>query len=389
MDNKKEKLPSLMIQNIPTSTEPKSISNYNSSRRMIINNSMSNAYNKHSLGSIPSSLSVLLFYDPTIQAKKGFNSQVVRFPQNRPLWKSSILENNMSTKTNPISPQQNPIKEKKSNSNGRNQLNIHYSPRFEDKDLFISKHSPGPGEYNIDNDTKDKGNNRYKSLYVLPSYRSAQKESSLGPGYYNIETLPQKKSNIYMSSVSRSDSHDYNKKDSIPGPGTYTLAPISIKKNTNPSFFFKNKDTQKIELVEKYVNTQNSLNSISPGPGSYELTSIANIPKETTKKGNIKYFSDIKREIKQNSNASELIKISTQQTENTFFDSYNNKAKKQELLKALYDPLYIPYHYYSNSTEREIHPKDKSKNHLPGPCYYNPTMPTKKKYNKNKQNYWI
>lgn len=360
-----ETLPPIMVQNSAVNTEPIGRS---PGQTLIMRKAINNAYNKSSMGSIPSSQSIILFYDPTAQPKKGFSSNSSRFPKSKSVINPYQYEIEKDNKSNYTA---------SSNHDKVDQLNIDYTPRFDDKNLFISKHQPGPGQYNHDTEGRNKNNLRYTSLFLPPSLRTKQKSNSVGPDSYDIK-IPQQNSNFYMSSVSRNDIIFNKQQDFGPGPGTYNIPSIVKKNNYNPLSIFKEKEN--VDLVEKYVDTRNIRNSISPGPGSYELTS-RNENSASIRKKNHRYFSDIKTNIRQNNN---LFKVDHQQTKN-YFDSYFNKLERQAMIKALYSPERVFHNHHHASIDLTKNNKTK----YPGPGYYNPTVPEKKEYNKNSENKWI
>ena len=316
------------------------------------------AYNRKTIGSIPSTIENILF-----QTNKG---EILRCSYN-------INENDIKLNDNEIL--NNKIHIRKNND---------IAPRFNYSNIEKEKYSPGPGQYNTNNISSFINNNevnyRYNGLFnygrnEIP-INVNENNSNIGPGKYNNDLLKSERK-IYISPFNRfqKTKHDYYQK--VLGPGTYDI-------NLNISDKYKNDNKSKIFKTE-INNTKNKKiikeKEISPGPGSYEISK--SFLKKNNSRNNIKiykYISDIKSTIKDNINyeENEIDEIEYNKLKKELYEiDENNRIKK---LKGFTMEKNIP---------RFVFP-GKNKEHVPGPCYYNPKLQLNRyEFNTNDDNKWM
>ena len=317
------------------------------------------AYNRKTIGSIPSTIENILF-----QTNKG---EILRCSYN-------INENDIKLNDNEIL--NNKIHIRKNND---------IAPRFNYSNIEKEKYYPGPGQYNTNNISSFINNNevnyRYNGLFnygrnEIP-INVNENNSNIGPGKYNNDLLKSERK-IYISPFNRfqKTKHDYYQK--VLGPGTYDI-------NLNISDKYKNDNKSKIFQTEINNTRDRKIikeKEILPGPGSYEI-SKSFIKKNNNRNNNIKiykYISDIKSSIKD----------SIKYDENEYDEIEYNRLKKElyemdeknriQKLKGFTMEKNIP---------RFIFPGN-NKEHVPGPCYYNPKLQSKRyEFNSNDDNKWM
>ena len=210
------------------------------------------AYNKENLGSIPRTVEKALVEDKKSMTKVGFSTQTERF-----FPKSDSAKQCPGPGTYNISGDMDFTRTSTSfySSKGFGNGFVSQTERFNDSNLFYSKYSPGPGDYQpqkrgsiIDDVNKML---LAKSLYNNKKTRSLKvKGQSPGPGHYNpiMDTFDLKwkinkykgEDAVFQSIVPRFKKKkgyiDYNDKN----------------KPKTMSYFFKNPSKKKEDLLQKY-----------------------------------------------------------------------------------------------------------------------------------------
>ena len=165
--------------------------------------------------------------------------------------------------------------------------------------------TPGPGYYNLDNNT-DLLNNYSLNNKLRNSCNSKTKRfktiyknnNDLGPGFYYNKSKPKKieKPNIILRSISNLKNKDkklsalllsYEKKDyNVPGPGSYEIKRDLIHEDITNNQNFGSND-RRFKISKEISNDY-------PGPGSYEPTQLFPKSKEIIpKKLYTNYKSDL------------------------------------------------------------------------------------------------
>ena len=316
------------------------------------------AYNRKTIGSIPSSIENVLF-----QTNKG---EILRYSYN-------INENDSKINDNEIL--NNKINIRKNND---------ISPRFNYSNIEKEKYYPGPGQYNTNNISSFINNNevnyRYNGLFnygrnEIP-INVNDNNANVGPGKYNNNLLKSER-NIYISPFNRfkKSKHEFYQK--ILGPGTYDI-------NLNISDKYKNENKSKIFQTE-INNTKNRKiikeKEISPGPGSYEISK--SFLKKNNNRNNIKiykYISDIKSSIKDN------IKYDENEIDEI---EYNKLKKELNEIDANMRIKKLKGFTMEKNIPRFVFPGN-NKEHVPGPCYYSPKLQLNRyEFNTNDDNKWM
>lgn len=387
------------------------------------------AFKRENLGIIPSRTENILIEDKNSKTSLGFNSQSERFSgrvetvkyayPGPGAYSNSVLD---SEKTRPST---------SFSSKGYGNGFISESERFDNPKLYYSKYFPGPGQYKLDDKISIKSEIgkkiQYKSLYEKASIKSLKvKQDFPGPGFYNPSLLSQISSkgslSAFRSAVTRFKRE--TTKCAFPGPGKYFKDnnqnkiennSEDIKKGNTLSYFFKQPSPKKDDPIHKYIETDKKdeanfklrqnynegqvfINQVyfSDSPENNKFNSTAGstkfgkfalkidsekINQPQTRKDLLytirsKYRRSNKKSLTggiQNRNLSAQpminIKKSNFENEQKFNDMKESQLLKEVLGKTQKKPLF------------ELSPLRWTKQnmkHLPGPAYYNPTLPPKK-----------
>lgn len=342
------------------------------------------AYQKQSLGSIPSKYDSFLFQkkdspqkfknDKKIIFQNGKNysyelyGNTVKFsffPRNNKIIEYNLYDNNLKSNNN----------KKYFGGEGRFN-NIIY------RDLLNNKYYPGPGQYETFEEKVP--NYKFKSLFNSnKNYSLINKEkNNIGPGTYNYD-IPKSEKNIIFGKEKKFPNYNtlfpINKDDIYIGPGLFDIpSGFDIHNKNKLSPVFIQNSEKKIDLEKKYI-----LNDINDTKDEYKK-------QENEENINIIHKKDedwIKNEL--NKRIKERNKKFKNHKSNKTYDELNNFRVK------LYE--------YSNQKENvnkgfalNNEPKFKSYNinHVPGPCYYNyeniiKSMKNKKSYHTKIKDFWI
>jgi hypothetical protein len=357
----------------------------------IIRGPISNAFNRQSLGSIPSKSEKILFKDNETEVKKGFSSQCDRFTQYR------LRESVKYSFPGPGEYQSynlskfvhsNPSNSTKGYSTGFTSKN----ERFDDLREYQEKYMPGPGEYNskisLNQDSFKKSNLRFKSLYNTNKMISLKVyKDNPGPGDYDpikpglfLSSLDSSPNFFFKSKEGRFDKSKENTRNS-PGPGKYffDLNSDTSKKKDSTSYFFKNKIPKNNDPVEKILNLDKNKKFETPGPGEYNLRMelIKDNKNHSSTSGSI-YFINDKKTISEYDKEKKIEVRSRDysiqiQPQNNIYSFENSKKGIRSVFLSK-----SPRNAYTKS------------NHVPGPSYYNPALlPERKSFNMNEDKFWI
>ena len=322
---------------------------------------ISNAFNRKTLGSIPTSIENVLF-----QNKHG---DIIRFSFN-------INESNSKNENYKLNDSLNKkIQNKKD-----------ISPRFNYSQIDDQKYYPGPGQYQSDyltteNNLNDNNNFRYNNIFSfgrenIPINKKGNDDNVIiGPGRYNLDYNKKTEKNVYISQDERFKKYKQDEYKKKIGPGTYDIN-LSIGekyKNNNISSFFQT------EISESKIKKEDN----SPGPGSYNLRT--NFIKKrnnfnifTKYKSISEYKNDIKKSILNNTNLS--IDYEKNNKNEEYYYINNDDDDNQQNVKGFSMERKIPRFFYPGQ-KKEINP---------GPCYYNPKKQSKRyEFNSNDENKWI
>ena len=285
--------------------------------------------------------------------------------------------------------------------------------RFEKYEEFISKYSPGPGEYQnsnrcIDN-TNQQGNFRYQSLFAQPSSCSLKKVASdknnvdtngvdtditPGPGAYNPIYNFGKVGFKFPSKGKRFKEREV---ENI-GPGSYFDSSKDIYDYNKPkqqqkpsSFFYIEKPAEIPKLrdeenkLKKYISIQKEKEYEVPGPGQYNFIRMFDVDEK--KKGSNKGTNGIKcgnlipedlRKKCKEMNIYEQINGSLpgvkslyekQSLGNQNNKNLNNTHRTMDFWKAVKPSKHVRSPFLSKSKKIGIYDEIERK-HNPGPCYY-------------------
>jgi hypothetical protein len=305
---------------------------------------ISSAYNRQSLGSIPSAVENILF-----QRKDG---QILKF--------SFSLNNNLRYNDEDEKEKNSKSIELSSRNSSKKRL---ISPRFKYNDL--EKYYPGPGQYYKDNEIFNKKNNnslRYNGIfnYGRSDLPLNNNDESIGPGNYNINLI-KNSSNIYISPNDRFKKTKFEEYKKILGPGAYDVKNFDFgeknKNGINSSCFYNEVTSPKIKKDDNI-----------PGPGSYNLSQNFLDKKNFDYYKRYKHINDFKTEIKD--------KIS-KENEGKNDDTINLKSYKFKKRNLLLEELLNNQNLKGPSIEKNIprfvFPGNK-KDIVPGPCYYTPVL---------------
>ncbi len=319
------------------------------------------AFNRKTLGSIPTSIENVLFQNK--------NGNILKFSFNINESKSK----NENYKMNDL-------------SNQKLQNKKEISPRFNYSQIDDQKYYPGPGQYQSDyltteNNVNDNNNFRYNNIFSfgrenIPIKKKGNEENYIiGPGRYNLDYNTKTEKNVYISQDERFKKYKQDEYKKIIGPGTYDInLNIGEKyKNNNISSFFQT------EISEPKIKKED----ISPGPGSYNLRT--NFIKKRNKinlfnkyKSISEYKNEIKKSILNNTNLSIDYENNNKNEEYVYVN--NDDDDNQKHLKGFSMERKIPRFFYPG------HKKDIN----PGPCYYDPKKQSRRyEFNSNDDNKWI
>lgn len=216
------------------------------------------AYHHNTLGSIPSTIETILFYDPSIECKKGFNSQSIRFNTEPSIRICPRFEKNSDTKG--FGPKYNTKNKtiKTSIISYKNNVKKYIPIKLSQFDQINT--NPGPGEYDIKlENTKNKF--RYQSLFLshdtIPRMHNCLQSTNnnLGPGTYTDNYKP-KNNTIIFSKLPRFVNLQHDNRNI--GPGKYNIDKSFENKryNNQLSYFFQEKAVKKFLSPEKYIKTE-------------------------------------------------------------------------------------------------------------------------------------
>ena len=319
------------------------------------------AFNRKTLGSIPTSIENVLFQNK--------NGNILKFSFNINESKSK----NENYKMNDL-------------SNQKLQNKKEISPRFNYSQIDDQKYYPGPGQYQSDyltteNNLNDNNNFRYNNIFSfgrenIPIKKKGNEDNYIiGPGRYNLDYNKKTEKNVYISQDERFKKYKQDEYKKIIGPGTYDInLNIGEKyKNNNISSFFQT------EISEPKIKKED----ISPGPGSYNLRT--NFIKKRNKinlfnkyKSISEYKNEIKKSILNNTNLSIDYENNNKNEEYVYVN--NDDDDNQKHLKGFSMERKIPRFFYPG------HKKDIN----PGPCYYDPKKQSRRyEFNSNEDNKWI
>ena len=239
------------------------------------------------------------------QDDKDEKYNVIKARKNSPLLTQLEKEFLMNSQNN------KPKDEAKNNQKKRifNSLNNRYDKiKLLNKEKTMNElfnETPGPGYYNLDNNT-DLLNNYSLNNKLRNSFNSKTKRfktiyknnNDLGPGFYYNKSKPKKieKPNIILRSISNLKNKDkklsalllsYEKKDyNVPGPGSYEIKRDLIHEDITNNQNFGSND-RRFKISKEISNDY-------PGPGSYEPTQLFPKSKEIIpKKLYTNYKSDL------------------------------------------------------------------------------------------------
>lgn len=249
--------------------------------------------------------------------------------------------------------------------------------RFDDYKDFLSKYSPGPGQYD-NTSTLDDNRFRYQSLFSKPSNCSLKKSNSSlepGPGQYDV-VLGTNARNINLAS--KGERFKEIAKQDI-GPGSYFKINSFKYNNKHPSSFFMHNITRRIsndQRLEKYIKMQREKDYEVPGPGMYNV------------KGDFDHFDSSTKNVKNIGMIQKILLNKTLIPEDMKKQIKHSKHEsdvhwgKGEYWKGIESKKEIRSPFISKSKKISIY-DDIMKRHIPGPCYYQQDVIIKKKNNQS------
>ena len=355
-----------------------------------------NAYAKNSISTIPSSIETVLFKKPNFIDNNPNNNL---FTSQGETLKVSISQNSISNRNNlSQSSSASSIHKKKT----KKEIPL----RFDYSNIEYGKYYPGPADYSppVVNNINERNNFRYNSLFEFGRENVAalyytDNNKLIGPGSYDVKLS--QGANVYLSPYERFKKKKISETDRKIGPGSYNANFDIGKKDINKtSFFFKKENSFPSTNPESmFINTEQSQgmnNNI--GPGTYDIESYFNRRKQKENSivevNKVKNFNDIKKEIKRSlEKQKKPLSISTEPTKEKNDDKqYKNFMNMYNDGMTDNDPRSVnKFNHVMNSKVPRFgfNPIGK-KNHLPGPCYYQPSLLKKNRnFNANINHKWI
>jgi hypothetical protein len=361
-------LNNLVIDNIVTNSLK-----LRSPKGNVMNTPIYNAFNKDSLGSIPTDSEIILFKDKQFQEKKGFLSQEYRF--NRFGMHKNISPGPCEYNTPSVNTSQSFL------TKGYGNVFTSKSVRFDDKKEFYEKFYPGPTDYNNNNFTINKSNDKsikYGSLYY-PQHAVKMKltHTTPGPGYYKISNANSNKYSLHSVFVSKYKRNIVREFDYESEPAKYNQELPFVKNADKPSYFFRVQDVKNSNPIEKVLCIDKKEFKI-PSVGYYDIT------KQWPK---VKSSFDVKRSFE------EKLKEDSELKER--FEKMNKKVVKPKKIRKCELFAFVDDGIAKNSAGYvfESHTKRlrESNNHIPGPCYYKDIdkLPNKAEFRYKNNNIWV
>lgn len=353
-----------------------------------------NAYAKNSISTIPSSIETVLFKKPNFIDN---NPNKNLFTSQGDTLKVSISQNSISNRNNlSQSSSASSIHKKKT----KKEIPL----RFDYSNIEYGKYYPGPADYSplVMNNISERNNFRYNSLFECGRENVAalyytDNNVLIGPGSYDVKLS--QGANVYLSPYERFKKKKISETDRKIGPGSYNANFDIGKKDINKtSFFFKKENSITSTNPESmFINTEQSQSINNIGPGTYDIESYFNRRKQKEnsieKSNKVKNFNDIKKEIKRSlEKQRKPLSISTEPTKKTDDKQYKNFMNMYNDAMTDNDPKGVnKFNHVMNSKVPRFgfNPIGK-KNHLPGPCYYQPSLLKKNRnFNANINHKWI
>ena len=353
-----------------------------------------NAYGKNSISTIPSSIETVLFKKPNFIDN---NPNKNLFTSQGDTLKVSISQNSISNRNNlSQSSSASSIHKKKT----KKEIPL----RFDYSNIEYGKYYPGPADYSppVMNNISERNNFRYNSLFECGRENVAalyytDNNVLIGPGSYDVKLS--QGANVYLSPYERFKKKKLSETDRKIGPGSYNANFDIGKKDINKtSFFFKKENSITSTNPESmFINTEQSQSINNIGPGTYDIESYFNRRKQQEnsieKANKVKNFNDIKKEIKRSlEKQRKPLSISTEPTKKTDDKQYKNFMNMYNDAMTDNDPKGVnQFNPVMNSKVPRFgfNPIGK-KNHMPGPCYYQPSLLKKNRnFNANINHKWI
>jgi hypothetical protein len=331
------------------------------------------AYNRQSLGTIPSNIENILY-----MKKDG---DIVRYSFNINDSFNKNNNNNLNHNNDSKISENSNFKSKSINSPKSNNKKVNNFPdRFFDEKLDNSKYSPGPGDYSNSsiNSSFNVNNFRYNNLFSygredIPIQKPNNYDN--GPAkyssnYYDLSN-PNNQSNIYISPYERFKKEKKAEYIYNIGPGSYDylndqISIIKNKNNKSPAFCVNSE--KRPDLEEKVLNVKKNNQFQVPGPGTYNL-------RYPVLKKNFNCLDDKinKKEI------NEIKNVLSARNENNI-----NEIIEEENLKNIKNienkdkPITNKFNKVKGAVIEKQIPRfskvGEFKSFNPGPCYYNPKM---------------
>jgi hypothetical protein len=342
------------------------------------------AFQKQTLGTIPSKYDSFLFQKQSPPEK--FKSERIKIFESPKYYSYELYGNTVKFSFFPKNNEKIEQSENQLNSfNNNNKKYFGGENRFNNiiyRDLEINKYYPGPGQYEINEETLPKY--KYNSIFSSKrNYSLINKEiNNLGPGSYTYK-FPKSEKKIIFSKEKKYPKYNsiFNNDpdDTLIGPGFFDFPScFEIHNKDRLSPFFINKPKKKINLEKKYI--------------------IDEINEKQNKEWSLN--DDMPIFVKQSQD--DWIKSEL----NKRMKNDNNKLLKKNKSISAYNELNafrIRMHEYSIQKGKvnkgfalNNEPKFKTinKKHVPGPCYYNceniiKSMKNKKNFHTKIKDFWI